>query len=116
MSNYRPITIPPTISEILERVVHHQLYYYLNEKSVLAKEQHGFRARRATDTALIHFTDKILASMDSGQVTGVVFLDLSKAFDTVNHELLLRKLSRLGLSDNSVSWFSLIYLIDRLLL
>jgi hypothetical protein len=54
--------------------------------------------------------------MDSGQVTGVVFLDLSKAFDTVNHELLLRKLSRLGLSDNSVSWFSLIYLIDRLLL
>ena len=105
MNNYRPITILPTVSKLLERAVHHQLYSYLNEKKILAKEQHGFRTRRATDTALIHFTDKILASMDSGQVTGVAFLDLSKAFDTVNHELLLRKLSYLGLSKNSVSWF-----------
>lgn len=115
MNNYRPITILPTISKLLERAVHQQLYHYLNEKKVLAKEQHGFRARRATDTALIHFSDKILASMDSGQVTGVAFLDLSKAFDTVNHELLLGKLSRLGLADNSVSWFRS-YLSNRLVI
>ena len=105
VNNYRPITILPIISKLLERAVHDQLYKYLIAKQILAKEQFGFRAKKSTDAALIHFTDKVLTCMDSGQITGAAFLDLSKAFDTVNHELLLLKLTYAGLSNNTVTWF-----------
>ena len=101
VNNYRPITILPVISKLLERAVYDQLYEYLLTNKILAKEQFGFRAKRSTDAALIHITDKILASMDAGKVTGAAFLDVSKAFDTVNHELLLQKLLTSGMSDNS---------------
>lgn len=112
VNNYRPITILPTISKLLERVVHDQLYKYFIAKKILAKEQFGFRPRRSTDAALIHITDNILTCMDSGQITGAAFLDLSKAFDTVNHELLLQKLTHAGLSNNTVTWFRS-YLTNR---
>ena len=105
VNNYRPITILPIVSKLLERSVHDQLYKYLTAKQILAKEQFGFRARKSTDAALIHFTDKVLTSMDLGQITGAAFLDLNKAFDTVNHELLLQKLNYAGLSNNTVLWF-----------
>ena len=77
VNNYRPITILPIISKLLERAVHDQLYKYLIAKQILAKEQFGFRAKKSTDAALIHFTDKVLTCMDSGQITGAAFLDLS---------------------------------------
>ena len=112
VNNYRPITILPIISKLLERAVHDQLYKYLIAKQILAKEQFGFRAKKSTDAALIHFTDKVLTCMDSGQIIGAAFLDLSKAFDTVNHELLLQKLTYAGLSNNTVTWFRS-YLTNR---
>ena len=90
---YRPISILPTISKIIERSAHVQLCFYLEENKLLSQSQFGFRQKRSTSTALITFTDQILESMDKGYVTGAVFLDLRKAFDTV--DLLINKLKGL---------------------
>ena len=69
-NNYRPITILPTISKILERAVHQQLYTYLEEQNILTSKQFGFRPRLSTVTALMHFTDTILQNLDNGSMTG----------------------------------------------
>ena len=103
--NYRPISILPTISKIIERSAHVQLCSYLEENKLLSQSQFGFRQKRSTSTALITFTDQILESMDKGYVTGAVFLDLRKAFDTVDHLLLINKLKGLGVAGKSLAWF-----------
>ena len=103
-NNYRPITILPTISKILERAVHQQLYTYLEEQNILTSKQFGFRPRLSTVTALMHFTDTILQNLDNGSMTGVVFLDLTKAFDTVDYDLLLRKLRAIGVDAQALRW------------
>ena len=104
-SNYRPITILPVLSKTIEKAVHTQLYTFLKENKLLTREQFGFRPNLSTEVALAHLTENILDSMDNGLVTGAVFLDLSKAFDTVKHQLLLKKLGSLGLDNNSMDWF-----------
>ena len=102
----------PTLSKILEKAVHNQLYYFLNENKIITSKQFGFRPKLSTNTALTHFTDNILLNMDSGRLTGAVSLDLSKAFDTVDHNLLLHKLKSVGLSDDTLNWFQS-YLTNR---
>ena len=102
-NNYRPITVLPTLSKILEKAVHNQLYYFLNENKIITPKQFGFRPKLSTNTALTHFTDNTLLNMDSGHLTGAVSLDLSKAFDTVDHNRLLHKLKSVGLSDDTLS-------------
>ena len=103
--NYRPISILPTISKIIERSAHIQLSPFLEENRLLSQSQFGFRLKRSTSTALIAFTDQVLESMDKGCVTGTVFLDLRKAFDTVDHLLLINKLKSLGVAGKSLEWF-----------
>ena len=104
--NYRPISILPTVSKIIERAVHLQLSNYLEHNNLLSTCQFGFRLGKSTSTALVNFTGHILSNMDSGKVTGAVFLDLKKAFDTVNHEFLIKKLKNLGVIGKSLSWFN----------
>ena len=87
-NNYRPITVLSTISKILERAVHQQLYTYLQDHKILSTKQFGFRSKLSTTSALIHFTDNILLNLDEKRITGAAFIDLSKAFDTVDHNLL----------------------------
>ena len=87
-NNCRPITVLPTISKILEKAVHVQLYANLKNNEIITSKQFGFRPKLSTGTALAHFTDSILQNMDAGFFVGAVFLDLSKAFDTVDHHLL----------------------------
>ena len=111
-SNYRPIMILPTISKVLEKAVHSQVYRYLIDNKILTPRQFGFRPKLSTEIALAHFTDTILTNMDKGLVTGAVFLDLAKAFDTVDHSLLFEKLGSYGLSNDSVNWFKS-YLTNR---
>ena len=72
----------------------------------------GFRSKLSTGTALAHFTDNVLQNMDAGSSTGAVFLDLSKAFDTVDHPLLLQKLTNIGLTTSTTQWFRS-YLTNR---
>ena len=105
MSNYRPITVLPILSKILERFVHTQIYNYLTENKILSPNQFGFRPNLSTSTALAFFTHNILENADNGLVTASIFLDFSKAFDTVDHVILLRKLKSIGLDDNSLNWF-----------
>ena len=85
MSNYRPITVLPFLSKILERFVHTQIYNYLTENKILSPNQFGFRPKQSTSTALAFFTDNILENADNGLVTASIFLVFSKAFDTVDH-------------------------------
>ena len=90
-TNYRPISILPTLSKILERVVHSQLYEYLNSNNLLSNNQFGLRSKRSTATALSGFADEVLLKMEEGNTCGAVFLDLTKAFDTVDHEILMSR-------------------------
>ncbi|CAB4040619.1 Hypothetical predicted protein, partial [Paramuricea clavata] len=80
-NNYRPITILPTGSKILERAVHSQVYSYLLRENILIPKQFGFHPKLSTAIALTYFTDNILDNLDKGSIAGAVFLDLLKAFD-----------------------------------
>ena len=105
-SNYRPISVLPIISKIMERIVHDQLYKFIEENNILNKWQSGFRPGYSTETAMTYVTDLLLTEMDSKKLTGVVFLDLKKAFDTVDHALLLTKLRNYGIRSDEHSWFT----------
>jgi hypothetical protein len=112
VGNYRPVSILCVISKILERVIYDQLEVYLSKNNILYEYQSGFRPGFSTDTCLIHLTDYIRFQMDKGHFVGMVLLDLQKAFDTVNHSILLMKLKCIGLSDPSIRWFTS-YLSER---
>ena len=102
-SNFRPISLVPIISKILERAVHQQLYAYLSENHLLSPNQHGFRPRHSTETALTSLSDHILSSFDHGEVSLLCLLDLTKCFDVIDHSRLLSKLQAHGID---TSWFS----------
>ena len=112
MDNYRPISILPTVSKLLERAVHHQLYQYLHEHNILSPFQCGFRKCHSTKFAALSLADTIRRNMDQGMLTGAVFIEFQKVFDTVNHNLLLQKLSYMGVLDKELAWFK-DYLHDR---
>jgi hypothetical protein len=90
---------------VCEKVALNQLAPYLTSKQRLATNQSGNRKWHSTETSLLSFTDAILKGIDQRKVTAVVYLDMSKAFDSVNHEILLNKRKAIGLSPSAVSWF-----------
>ena len=104
-SNYRPIAILPCVSKILERIVHQQVYAYLNKWQILSKAQFGFRKAHSTTTCVLSLLNYIYSNIDNGKLVGVVFLDLKKAFDTVDHNVFLKKLNKYGLTEQSIAWF-----------
>lgn len=105
VGNYRPVSVLTVVSKVLERVIYNQVQDYLQQKELLYDYQSGFRPSFSTDTCLIHLTDHIKNQIDKGNYTGMVLLDLQKAFDTVDHDILLMKLHSMGLSDTAVRWF-----------
>ena len=105
VSNYRPISILPLISKLCEKIVHTQLLEYLNLNNILNKKQHGFRPKHSTMTSLQELTDAIYNGIEEKSVTMVTYLDFAKAFDTINHLILCKKLGKIGLDEASVSWF-----------
>ena len=104
-SNYRPISVSPVLSKILERHVATSLCKHLHSYDLLCNLQSAFRPNHSTETALIKLTDELLFNMDNDMVTGLAFVDFRKAFDVINHELLLKKLSIYGANDLSLKWF-----------
>ena len=111
--NYRPISILPIVSKILERSVFNQIYKFLNDNSLLSKHQSGFRPKHSTLTTLIHMCDTLYENMDNGQLSGVVFLDIRKAFDSINHTILLQKMNdQFGIKNVELDWFKS-YLTNR---
>ena len=85
--NYRPISVLSALSKICERVIYDKLYGYLNKYNLLTKYQSGFRALHSTVTAMLDVTNKWYLNIDNGLTNMVVFLDLTKAFDTVSHKI-----------------------------
>jgi hypothetical protein len=100
--NYRPISVLPVFSKVFERIMHARLYSFFDAHSVLCDQQFGFRSGYSTDMALITTIDQITASLDTGENVIGLFLDLRKAFDTVDYEILLRKLSFYGVRGNAL--------------
>ena len=87
-NNYRPISILPVVSKIIEKVIFKQLYEYLTHNNLLTVSQHGFRPMHSTLTALLEATNNWYLNIDDGLINSVLFLDLKKAFDTVDHSIL----------------------------
>ena len=111
-SNYRPISVLPCLSKVLEQVVHRQFSNYLKEHYLLKSSQFGLRPRRSKELACNLLVDDIRKNIDNGLLTGVIYLDLSKAFDTVSHWYLLSKLPSHAISGNEYTWFEN-YLFNR---
>ena len=101
-SNYRPISVLSCISKIL---MYKRLIKFLNKHNILNKHQYGFRNKRSTDLALIELTDWITKAIENNEYTLGIFLDLSEAFGTINHEILLKKLYFYGIKGTALNWF-----------
>ena len=112
MGNYQPISVLPIISKIFEQEIFQQLYKYMNENNLISKFQSGFRSGYSTLSALIPMCDAWFNNMDNGELTGAVFLGIQKAFDSIDHNILLDKLKFYGISQMELKWFQS-YLTDR---
>ena len=105
VKNYRPISILPFMSKVFEKLMHKRLYNYLVKNNILCKHQFGFRAGLSTTDAVVEFLDVVYDCINKNKAIITVFLDFSKAFDTVNHEILIEKLYQYGIRGNVSKWF-----------
>ena len=112
MANYRPISCLPILSKIYKKIVFNQLYNYLTVNKILSPSQFGFQPGKGTIHPLISMLNYIANAFNNNKFVVAVFLDLSKAFDLVRHDILLDKLKRIGLDNISIDWFTS-YLSNR---
>ena len=110
--NYRPISVLPCFSKILESLMYNLLYKYLKENNILHKKQFGFQNRYSTNDAIVLLVDKMFDFFKKAQFTLGVFIDLSKAFDIVDHSILLKKLKLYDITERNLAWFES-YLSNR---
>ncbi len=106
LNNFRPISVLPVISKIAEKVVHQQLLDFLESSNLLCDAQSGFRPGHSTQDLLLHVTDSWRNSINNREAVGAIFLDMSKAFDCIDHNILLTKLDHYGMQDSALAWFN----------
>ena len=111
-NNYRPVSLLSVLSKVFEKVMYSRLLKFLNKKLILYKYQFGFRKLHSTYMALMILMDKLIKALENGEFVIGVYLDFSKAFDTVNHKIMLQKLNHYGIRGNALDWFES-YLSDR---
>ena len=116
VGNYRPVSILSVVSKILEKAVYKQLEMYLSGNNLIYSLQSGFRGSYSTDTCLIYLTDYIRSQMAADNYTGMVLLDLQKALDTVDHDILCNKLRLWVFTLTLLNGLNHIYQIDNRLL
>ena len=104
MKNYRPVSLLPIYSKILERAVFCQVIEYMESNQLIHPSHHGFRAKHNTSTALLEMFDGWLEAFDNDDITAVIMLDLSAAFDVVDHKILLDKLNLYGFESKEILW------------
>ena len=105
ISNYRPISILTSFSKVLEKAVHFQLYEHCRKHNILAGERFGFRNKLSTTDAIYKLINKTLIALKEKIMVGVIFCDLEKAFDSINHDILISKLNLYGVKGKTLSWF-----------
>ena len=112
-NNYRPISILPIVARMFERLIASQLYRHCDCNNIIPDQQFGFRKRSSCETALLKATDLWLSQVDAGLFVGALLIDLSKAFDSVPHIMLMEELSAVGCDDIVLRWFAS-FLANRL--
>ena len=104
-SNYRPISLLITLSKILEKIVYKRTYSFLQKHRILYKSQYGFRSAHSCENAITELVGHVIKEQEMGKHTAALFLDLSKAFDTLEHKVLLKKLEIYGIRGSLLDWF-----------
>ena len=112
VNNYKPISLIPNISKIIEKLIHRRLNSFLEQNNNFYPSQCGFRDRHSTSDTLIEITDKIMKACDQSLFACGVYLNLKKAFDTVNHNIILSKLHHYGIRGKANDWFKS-FLVNR---
>ena len=105
LGNYRPISVLPCFSKILERIMYNRLFKYLKTNEILYKKQFRFQEGHSTEHAIIQLIDQINNCFEKNHFTLGIFIDLKKAFDTVDHAILIKKLKHYGIIGNNLRWF-----------
>lgn len=104
-NNYRPVSLLCVLSKVLEKIMYTRVLEYFNEFKLFYEKQFGFRGNHSAYMALMVLMDKMLKSLENGEFVIGIFLDFSKAFDTVDHDILLKKLCHYGINGTALTWF-----------
>ena len=105
VSNYRPISLLPIFSKIFERLAYNRLVHFIDENKILSQNQFGFQRGKSTENAVTSIVSRILQAKEKKESSYCIFLDFAKAFDTVNHNILVEKLDYYGVKDHALGWF-----------
>ena len=105
IDNFRPISLLSSISKVVEKCVFNQLYNYFESQKLFYGSQYGYRKKHSTELACLEVVDKVMHHLDRGETPICFFLDLSKAFDTLDHNILLKKLQFYGIQGTCLEWF-----------